>query len=155
MSRFTGRVRIWVFGLTLAAAAGALPRATASPGEAPRTLEDCFRAALERSETVASQLELVIQAEEHYRQAVGGVLPSLSAVAQQTVQQIPTSSTASRRPLSSASATRSPAGTCSTATQTGSAHGVPFAYPASPDTGCGLPWATCTTPSAPRARQES
>lgn len=46
-----------------------------------RTLQDCYAAALARSEAVAQQRELVVQAREHVRQAGGAVLPSLAAVA--------------------------------------------------------------------------
>ncbi len=42
------------------------------------TLNDCFKAALKRSEVLASQQELVVQAEEHYSQAWGSILPSFN-----------------------------------------------------------------------------
>jgi outer membrane protein len=53
------------------------------PGSPPggRTLADCYAAALARSETVAQQRELVLQAHEHVRQAGGAVLPSLAGAA--------------------------------------------------------------------------
>ncbi len=43
------------------------------------SLEDCFKAALQRSEVLANQQELVIQAEENYRRAWGAILPSVYA----------------------------------------------------------------------------
>jgi outer membrane protein len=48
------------------------------------TLEDYFSHALTRSEVVASQSELIQQAQERYQQAKAGVLPTLDAVASQT-----------------------------------------------------------------------
>jgi outer membrane protein len=44
----------------------------------PLRLKDCFKAALKRSEVLASQQELVIQAEENYHRAWGAILPSVS-----------------------------------------------------------------------------
>src|SRR5436309_1277841 len=48
-------------------------------GADPLTLRDCFRAALKRSEVLAGQRELVVQAQEHYSQAWGSILPSVNA----------------------------------------------------------------------------
>ena len=42
------------------------------------TLDEYFAAALTRSETVATQTELIHQAEEHYRQANSALLPTLT-----------------------------------------------------------------------------
>jgi outer membrane protein len=42
------------------------------------SLKDCFKAALKRSEVLATQQELVIQAEENYRAAWGAILPSVT-----------------------------------------------------------------------------
>ncbi len=44
----------------------------------PLNLEDCFRAALKRSEVLADQQELVVQAEETYHRARGAILPSIN-----------------------------------------------------------------------------
>ena len=44
----------------------------------PLTLKDCFKAALKRSEVLATQQELVIQAEENYHRAWGAILPSVN-----------------------------------------------------------------------------
>jgi outer membrane protein len=41
-------------------------------------LNDCFKAALKRNEVLATQQELVIQAEEIYRRAWGAILPSVT-----------------------------------------------------------------------------
>ena len=42
-------------------------------------LDDCFRAALKQSQTLAGQHEVLVQAEEHYRQALAVMLPQVSA----------------------------------------------------------------------------
>ncbi len=42
------------------------------------TLQDCFLQAVQRSEALADQQELLVQAEEQHRQALGAVLPSLA-----------------------------------------------------------------------------
>ena len=42
-------------------------------------LDQAYAAALRQSESLASQQELVLQAEERYKQAVGDVLPSVNA----------------------------------------------------------------------------
>jgi outer membrane protein len=52
------------------------------------TLDDCFLAAWQRNEDVATQQELFLQAEEHYRQALGSVLPNLSASATYQRQEV-------------------------------------------------------------------
>ncbi len=43
------------------------------------SLKDCFKAALKRSEVLATQQELVIQAEENYNRAWGAILPSINS----------------------------------------------------------------------------
>jgi outer membrane protein len=45
----------------------------------PITLSNAFKAALRRSEVLATQQELVTQAEENYKRAWGAILPSVSA----------------------------------------------------------------------------
>jgi outer membrane protein len=47
--------------------------------QAPVTLDDCFRAALKQSQTLAGQREVLAQAEEHYRQALSVMLPQVAA----------------------------------------------------------------------------
>jgi outer membrane protein len=42
------------------------------------SLRDCFKAALKRSEVLATQQELVVQAEENYHRAWGAILPSVT-----------------------------------------------------------------------------
>ena len=54
-----------------------------------RTLTDCYAAALARSDAVAQQRELVIQAREHVRQAGGAILPSLSGIIGRQWQENP------------------------------------------------------------------
>ncbi|HTY13308.1 MAG TPA: TolC family protein [Candidatus Omnitrophota bacterium] len=49
----------------------------AANNDAAVTLDDCYRAALKQSETVATQQETIHQAEEHYRQALAVMLPNL------------------------------------------------------------------------------
>lgn len=78
-------------GLSLAAgptmaAEGPVPASPSAatdpaPTGAPVGLADCYQAAIKRSESLASQGEAVAQAAEYYRQAMGSVLPNLSASA--------------------------------------------------------------------------
>jgi outer membrane protein len=58
-------------------------------------LEQSFRAALARSELVASQKELLVQQEEIYSQARGGLLPSISAFGSYLIQETPTNAVGS------------------------------------------------------------
>ncbi len=82
-----GTLRTAVACLAAGALAGMLAAAPASSawgagvpaGQASYSLEDCFQAALKRSESLASQGEVVTQAEERFRQAIGSVLPSVVA----------------------------------------------------------------------------
>jgi outer membrane protein len=46
--------------------------------EQPLGLKDCFKAALKRSEVLASQQELIVQAEENYHKAWGVILPTIN-----------------------------------------------------------------------------
>lgn len=52
-----------------------------------RTFEQCYEAALARSETLAIQEELLVQQEENYRKAVGNVLPDIALTASRTWQE--------------------------------------------------------------------
>lgn len=58
------------------------------PGNAaePLTLDETFTQALVRSEVIATQSELIRQAEERYRQASGALLPTVSGIASYTWQ---------------------------------------------------------------------
>ena len=47
--------------------------------QAPVSLDDCFRAALKQSQTLAGQREVLVQADEHYRQAFSVMLPQVAA----------------------------------------------------------------------------
>ncbi len=58
--------------------------AASRPAAAALTLDDYFAAALTRSEVVATQSELIHQAQERYRQAIGALLPTLSGYASHT-----------------------------------------------------------------------
>ena len=59
----------------------------------PLTLDDYFQAALQRSEIIANQVELIHQAEEHYQQANSALLPTVNGVASYTRQDpLPASS---------------------------------------------------------------
>ena len=51
------------------------------------TLDACFDAALQKSETIADQTEQVAQAEENYKQAKGSMLPTVNGVASYLQQQ--------------------------------------------------------------------
>lgn len=44
----------------------------------PLALKDCFKAALKRSDVLATQQELVVQAEENYHRAWGAILPAIN-----------------------------------------------------------------------------
>ena len=68
------RVAILAGGLLLAASATA----------APLTLDEYYAAALKRSEVVATQSELIRQAEERYHQAGASRLPTVDAIATRT-----------------------------------------------------------------------
>jgi outer membrane protein len=62
------------------AAASLSPTGAAAAPTAPvegLSLDDCFKAALKQSESLASQKELLMQEEEHYKQALGSVLPNI------------------------------------------------------------------------------
>ena len=54
------------------------------PAAAALTLDDYYAAALKRSEVVATQSELIRQAEERYRQAGASRLPTVDAIATRT-----------------------------------------------------------------------
>ena len=43
------------------------------------SLEACFSSALKQSEIMADNKEFIVQAEEHYKQALAGMLPGISA----------------------------------------------------------------------------
>lgn len=66
--------------MTVSAALPALGMGDGVSGTA--TLMDCFREAQARSESLASQQELIVQAEERYKQARGSVLPTIGAFAE-------------------------------------------------------------------------
>jgi len=79
----------------------------------PLTLDDYFSAALQRSEVVATQSELIRQAEERNRQATAAILPTVSGVASYTWQEEPppaapgtTPSNLSRQPFAKLTATQ-------------------------------------------------
>ncbi len=81
-------------------------------GAGTLTLDEYFSAALRRSEVVATQSELIRQAEERARQATGALYPTVSGHASYTWQDPAppdvtiTSSTASRQPLAKLTATQ-------------------------------------------------
>lgn len=79
----------------------------------PLSLDDVFAAALRRSEVIATQTELIRQAEERYRQASGALLPTVSGVMTHTWQEgLPTGVTSttptnlSYQPVSKVNATQ-------------------------------------------------
>jgi outer membrane protein len=55
----------------------------------PQSLQQTFQAALARSETIGIDIELINQAEERYRQALGAVLPNVSVVGSYLRQETP------------------------------------------------------------------
>lgn len=68
--------------------------ATTARAESPKTLEECFRAAIHRSELIGQQTELITQAEERYKQAKGAILPSINGIVNYLVQETPPAGTA-------------------------------------------------------------
>jgi outer membrane protein len=64
---------------------------TAAPAAPGASLDGCYRAALGRSQTLAISFESITQAEEHYKQAMGSVLPSLKLSGQLYSQSEPPS----------------------------------------------------------------
>jgi len=58
-----------------------------SSTRAAYSLGDCFQAALQRSEILADQDEVILQAEEHYRQALAAVFPAVGLSASYQRQQ--------------------------------------------------------------------
>lgn len=71
-----------VVGLFVSTAATVAPAVAAEP----LTLDDYFAAALRRSEVVATQTELIRQAEERYKQANAALYPTVNGVASYTRQ---------------------------------------------------------------------
>ena len=67
-----------------AAALGVCLLVVFRPAAAALTLDDYYAAALKRSEVVATQSELIRQAEERYRQAGASRLPTVDAIATRT-----------------------------------------------------------------------
>jgi outer membrane protein len=57
---------------------GGSARAQEAVSTGPYTLAQCYERALKQSETVAEQMELLVQADESYRQGVGAMLPTIS-----------------------------------------------------------------------------
>lgn len=64
------------------------------PSKIGRTLQECFEAAVHRSEVIATQSELINQAEEKYQQARAAIFPTINGVASYLVQQAPPGGTA-------------------------------------------------------------
>src|SRR5947207_9367776 len=82
-----------------AAACFAVGMAALSGHAAALTLDEYFAAALQRSEIVANQIELIRQAEERYNQARSGVLPTVNAVASRFWQDPVAAGTSSTSPV--------------------------------------------------------
>jgi outer membrane protein len=88
-----------VLRLLLAMGSWCLLGATYLPSPQGLTLDEYYAAALNRSEVVANQVELIRQAEERYTQARAGLLPSLDGVAAYMRQErVPSSSSGSLAP---------------------------------------------------------
>jgi outer membrane protein len=64
----------------------AFPAYAAFAAETALTLDDYYAAALKRSEVIATQVELINQAEERYKQARGLMLPSINGIGTYTQQ---------------------------------------------------------------------
>jgi outer membrane protein len=65
------------------------------PAAASVSLDDAFRATVERNEDAASQNENVIQAEERYRQAKAALFPAITGIASVARQDTPPAGTGS------------------------------------------------------------
>ncbi len=63
-----------------------------------RTLDECFQAALRRSEVIGTQTELIAQAEERYRQSKGAIFPTINGVASYLVQAAPAATNSTNSP---------------------------------------------------------
>lgn len=89
-------------GIVTAAIVLAFAAVPASAADA-LTLDDYFAAALKRSEVVATQVELIRQAEERYQQARATIFPAVNGIVGYTQQEatpagsLPTSSIANRQ----------------------------------------------------------
>jgi len=100
--------------MVLAVAVMALPVIAANPGHAAGalTLDEYFAAALKRSEVVATQGELIRQAEERYKQANSALRPTVNGVASYTRQdpipagELSTSTSPNRQSLARITATQ-------------------------------------------------
>ena len=100
--------------MVLAVAVMALPVIAANPGHAAGalTLDEYFAAALKRSEVVATQGELIRQAEERYKQANSALRPTVNGVASYTRQdpipagELSTSTSPNRQSLAKLTATQ-------------------------------------------------
>ena len=103
-----------MMGWLLAVALGSsVPAVRADDAGRALSLDEVFAAALQRSEVIATQTELIRQAEEHYRQAGGALLPTVSGVVTHTWQEgLPASVTSttptnlSYQPVSKVNATQ-------------------------------------------------
>jgi outer membrane protein len=71
----------------------------------PLSLNDCFKAALKRSEVLATQQELVLQAEETYHRAWGAILPAVNGSYSYFYQHAPGLSSSGNTATSSAQQT--------------------------------------------------
>lgn len=80
MKLHSARPTAWICGILLS---GVL-LADASRAAPELTLDEYFAAALQRSEVIATQTELIRQAEERYRQANAALRPTLDGVASYT-----------------------------------------------------------------------
>lgn len=85
---------------------------TAGYAAEPLTLDDYYAAALKRSEVVATQVELIRQAEERYSQANATTLPAVNGIASYTEQEptpfgsSPTATSPNRQKLARVSVTQ-------------------------------------------------
>ena len=59
-------------------------------GSIPVSLDDCYKAAIQRSETLSEHEQLFLQSKERESQALGSLLPNVAASATYLTQQAPT-----------------------------------------------------------------
>lgn len=87
MKKTTNLAIFPIFVLISIFSLGAYAEPQTVPGA--QTLESSYQAAIKRSETVGIDIEMINQAEERYRQAIGAVLPNVSMVGSYLRQETP------------------------------------------------------------------
>jgi outer membrane protein len=82
MTRFIAAISIGILMLGFHTRLAALPESPEG-----KTFEDCYKAALKRSELVAQQAELIRQAEDNYKALIGSIIPNITGYGSYQLQQ--------------------------------------------------------------------